>query len=76
MTSLPAQILGLKDRGLLKEGSWADVTIFDPATIRDRATYTNPHQYADGIHYVFVNGEMVVDGGKITGKLSGKVLRR
>ncbi|MGH9839456.1 MAG: N-acyl-D-amino-acid deacylase family protein [Blastocatellia bacterium] len=76
MTSLPAQILGLKDRGMLKEGYWADVTVFDPATIRDRATYVNPHQYAEGIPFVLVNGELVVDGGKITGKLPGKVLRR
>ena len=76
MTSLPAQILGLKDRGMLREGNWADVTVFDPEKIRDRATYTNPHQYADGIPFVFVNGELAVDGGKIVGKLSGKVLRR
>jgi N-acyl-D-amino-acid deacylase len=76
MTSLPAQILGLKDRGMLREGHWADVTVFDPEKIRDRATYTNPHQYAEGIPFVFINGELVVDGGKITGKLSGKVLKR
>src|SRR5262245_27724992 len=76
MTSLPAQILGLKDRGMLKEGYWADVTIFDPEKIRDRATYVNPHQYAEGIPFVLINGELVVDGGKITGKLPGKVLRR
>ncbi|MCI0389310.1 MAG: D-aminoacylase [Acidobacteria bacterium] len=74
MTSLPAQIIGLRDRGLLREGYWADITVFDPRTIADRATYVNPHQYADGIPYVLVNGEVAVDGGKITGKLPGKVL--
>jgi N-acyl-D-amino-acid deacylase len=76
MTSLPAQILGLKDRGLLRENYWADVTIFDPDKIRDRATYTNPHQYAEGVPYVMVNGELVVDEGKIAGKLPGKILTR
>jgi N-acyl-D-amino-acid deacylase len=76
MTSLPAQVMGLKDRGLLREGSWADIAVFDPATIRDRATYTNPHQYAEGIPFVFVNGELVVDGGTLTGKLPGKVLKK
>ncbi len=74
MTSLPAQIIGLRDRGLLREGYWADITIFDPEKIADRATYENPHQYAEGIRYVLVNGEFVVDEGKITGKLPGKVL--
>jgi len=76
MTSLPAQILGLKDRGTLKENHWADVTIFDPEKVRDRATYVNPHQYAEGVPYVLVNGELVVNEGKITGKLPGKVLTR
>ncbi len=74
MTSLPAQIIGLRDRGLLREGYWADITIFDPEKIADRATYTEPHQYADGILYVLVNGEFVVDEGKITGKRPGRVL--
>jgi N-acyl-D-amino-acid deacylase len=74
MTSLPAQILGLKDRGMLRENYWADVTVFDPEKVRDRATYTDPHQYAEGAPYVMVNGVLVVDGGKITGKLPGKVL--
>ena len=74
MTSLPAQILGLRDRGLLREGYWADISIIDPKTIADRATYVNPHQYAEGVPYVLVNGELVIDGGKITAKLPGKVL--
>jgi N-acyl-D-amino-acid deacylase len=76
MTSLPAQILGLKDRGMLRENYWADVTVFDPEKVRDRATYTDPHQYAEGMPYVMVNGELVVDGGKGAGKLPGKVLTR
>jgi N-acyl-D-amino-acid deacylase len=76
MTSLAAQILGLKDRGLLKENYWADIAVFDPEKVRDRATYTNPHQYAEGVPYVLVNGELVVDQGKTTGKLPGKVLTR
>jgi len=76
MTSLPAQILGLKDRGMLRENYWADVTVFDPEKVRDRATYTDPHQYAEGVPYVIVNGELVVDGGKGAGKLPGKVLTR
>jgi N-acyl-D-amino-acid deacylase len=76
MTSLPAQILGLKDRGMLRENYWADIAIFDPEKVRDRASYTNPHQYAEGVPYVLVNGELVVDDGKITGKLPGKVLTR
>ncbi len=74
MTSLPAQIIGLRDRGLLREGYWADITVFDPEKIADRATYTDPHQYAEGILYVLVNGEFVVDGGKLTGRLPGRVL--
>lgn len=74
MTSLPAQIIGLKDRGLLRENYWADVVLFDPEKIADRATVLNPHQYADGVPYVLVNGELVVDGGKLTGRLPGKVL--
>lgn len=76
MTSLTAQILGLKDRGMIKENYWADIVVFDPGKVRDRATYTNPHQYAEGIPYVLVNGELVVDEGKFTGKLPGKVLTR
>jgi len=76
MTSLPAQILGLKDRGMLRENYRAGVTIFYPEKVRDRAIYANPRQYAEGAPYVTLNGEMVVDGGKRTGKLPGKVLTR
>jgi N-acyl-D-amino-acid deacylase len=76
MTSLTAQILGLKDRGLLRENYRADIAVFDPEKVRDRATYTNPHQYSEGVSFVLVNGELVVDGSKVTGKLPGKVLTR
>jgi N-acyl-D-amino-acid deacylase len=75
-TSLPATIMGLEDRGLVREGLAADLVIFDLATIRDKATFFEPHQYAEGIEYVFVNGVAVVDGSKITGALPGKVLTR
>jgi N-acyl-D-amino-acid deacylase len=74
MTSLPAQILGLKDRGLLRENYAADIVVFDPERIRDRATFTRPHQYAEGIPFVLVNGELVVDGGAITPRLPGRAL--
>ncbi len=75
MTSFPAQKLGLKDRGLILEGMWADIVIFDPAKIIDKATYQNPHQYPEGIEYVIVNGKIVVENGEHTGVLPGKTLR-
>jgi N-acyl-D-amino-acid deacylase len=75
ITSLPASTLGLKDRGLLQAGNWADVVIFDPDKVIDRATWTAPHQYPEGIRFVLVNGEVVVEEGEFTGKLAGKVLR-
>lgn len=74
MTSLPAQILGLRDRGMIREGLVADLVVMDLDEIHDRATFFEPHQYPDGIEYVLVNGEFVVDGGKLTWKLPGKVL--
>jgi hypothetical protein len=74
MTSLPAQRLELEDRGILKEGMWADVVVFDPQTVNDQATWTEPHQFPVGILYVLVNGKLVVDEGKWTGDLPGKVL--
>lgn len=74
MTSLPAKRLKLTDRGLLKEGMWADVVVFDPETVIDRATWTEPHQYPEGISYVLVNGTLVVDAGAWTGKFPGRVL--
>ncbi len=74
MTSLPAQTLRLKGRGLIKEGMYADLTIFDPLTFQDQATFSNPHQYSKGLMCVLVNGELVVEKGKHTGELSGKIL--
>ena len=74
-TSLPAQRLGIRDRGLLREGFYADIVIFDPETISDKATYQNPHQYSEGIDFVLVNGEVVVDEGQITDARPGMVVR-
>ena len=76
MTSLPAQVLRLRDRGMIREGMFADITIFDFASFEDKATYTQPHQYSQGLAYVFVNGEMVIDKGVPTGKLPGKIVSR
>jgi N-acyl-D-amino-acid deacylase len=75
-TSLPARIMDLKDRGQLREGFAADIVIFDPARIRDKATFFEPHQHSEGVDYVFINGTAVVDGGKLTGAAPGKVLTR
>jgi N-acyl-D-amino-acid deacylase len=75
VTSLPAQRERLRDRGLLKEGFFADITIFDPAIIIDKATYENPVQISDGVKYVFVNGQLEYEAGKLTGAQAGKVLR-
>jgi N-acyl-D-amino-acid deacylase len=74
-TALPAQRMRLTDRGVLKAGMWADVVIFDPASIRDRATFDNPNQLSEGMEYVLVNGVPVLNQGKMTGALPGKVLR-
>jgi N-acyl-D-aspartate/D-glutamate deacylase len=74
MTSLNADKIGLKDRGRLKEGGWADVTIFNPATVIDKATFENPHQFPVGIEYVIVNGVVTVERGRHTGALAGRVL--
>ena len=76
MTSLPAGKIGLKSRGILREGFWADVVIFDQAVIKDQATFDDPHQYPKGIEYVIVNGQVVVDHGRLTGVRPGKILRR
>jgi N-acyl-D-aspartate/D-glutamate deacylase len=73
-SALPAQRLRLTDRGVLKAGMWADLVIFDPATIRDLATFENPNQLSQGMEYVLVNGVPVIDQGKQTGALPGKVL--
>lgn len=74
MTSANAAKIHIFDRGLLRPGMWADVTIFDPAKIADRATYEQPRQYAVGIEYVLVNGQVVVDHGQHTGKRPGAIL--
>jgi N-acyl-D-amino-acid deacylase len=75
MSALPAQRLRLTDRGVLKAGMWADVVIFDPATVRDLATFDNPNQLSEGMAYVLVNGVPVIEQSKMTGALPGKVLR-
>ena len=74
-TSLPAQRMRFTDRGVLKKGMWADVVIFDPEKIHDVATYENPNQLSVGMEYVLVNGEPVIEAGKMTGARPGKVLR-
>jgi N-acyl-D-amino-acid deacylase len=76
MTSLPASILGLQDRGTIGEGQWADLVIFDPATVADRATFEDPFQYPLGIDTVLVNGEVVLDEGKHTNARPGRILKR
>jgi N-acyl-D-amino-acid deacylase len=75
MTSLPAARLGLADRGRLAPGLMADIVVFDPATVADRATYDAPHQYPVGIEYVLVNGQIEVDQGRFTAARGGRVLR-
>jgi N-acyl-D-amino-acid deacylase len=74
MTSLPARVLGLRDRGLVQPGQWADLTVFDPERFRDAATYAEPRQFPPGLVYVFVNGQAVVSGGRTTGAKPGRVL--
>jgi dihydroorotase/N-acyl-D-amino-acid deacylase len=74
-TALPAQRMHVTDRGVLKQGMWADVVVFDPATVRDRATFDNPNQLSEGMDFVLVNGVPVIDQGKMTNALPGRVLR-
>jgi len=71
MTFLPATAFRFKDRGILREGAWADITIFDPGRVIDRATFADPHQYSEGINFVLVNGEIVLEEGRFTGRLPG-----
>jgi N-acyl-D-amino-acid deacylase len=75
MTSLPARTFRLNDRGLVRAGMAADLVIFDPARVQDKATYANPHQYSQGFDYVLVNGKLEVDEGKLTNQRSGQALR-
>ncbi len=74
-SALPAQRMRLVDRGVLKRGMWADIVIFDPATIRDLATFEQPNQLSEGMEYVLVNGTPVIAHGNMTGALPGRVLR-
>ncbi len=76
ITSLPARKIGLKDRGIIGEGLMADLVVFDPETIASNAEYGDPHHYPTGVHYVIVNGEIVVENGKHTNKFPGKILRK
>lgn len=76
MTGQPARRLRLTDRGILRAGSYADVVVFDAATVRDRSTFEQPHQYPVGIDYVFVNGKAAVDAGRFADARSGRVLER
>ena len=74
-TSLPADMLGLADRGMIKKGFAADLVIFDPQNIQDKASFKDPHHYSEGILFLFVNGEPVIENGDYNGKLAGKTLR-
>ena len=74
MTSLPAQVFGLKDRGQIRPGAFADILVFDPAAIRDAATYEDPHQLAEGMTHILVNGVLVRENGTFTSDLPGRVL--
>jgi N-acyl-D-amino-acid deacylase len=75
MTHLPASRFRLEDRGLLRKGKAADIVIFDPLRVQDKATFDNPHQYPVGIPYVMVNGKLVIERGEHTGSRPGKILR-
>jgi N-acyl-D-aspartate/D-glutamate deacylase len=75
MTSASAERLRLKTKGLIAENYDADITIFDPDTVMDNATYENPRQFCSGIHYVLVNGQTVVENGRHTGLAPGKTIR-
>ena len=76
MTGFPAQKLGLKDRGILKEGSFADITIFDQETIAEQATFTDPHNYSTGIKHVIVNGKLTINNGKHERVMNGTILKK
>jgi N-acyl-D-amino-acid deacylase len=76
MTAMPAAKFGLQDRGLLRPGLAADVVVFDADTIQDNASFERPAVYPSGIDYVLVNGQVAVDGGRLTGLRAGQVLAR
>jgi N-acyl-D-amino-acid deacylase len=75
MTSLPARTFGFRNRGQLREGYWADLVIFDPARVQDKATFVKPHQFTEGFDLVLVNGQPVVEEGKLTGARPGQIVR-
>jgi dihydroorotase/N-acyl-D-amino-acid deacylase len=75
MTGVPAERMGLQGRGILRVGDYADITVFDPGTIADRATFEDPHQPASGVHYVIVNGRITLDDGRLTGERPGRAIR-
>ena len=75
LTSLPASNMKIEKRGMLKNGYFADIVVFDPNTISDHATFSNPHQYSTGVSDVFVNGRQVLKRGEHTGMLPGRVVR-
>ena len=76
MSTMPAERMGLRERGQLREGWFADVVIFNPATVSDQATFEDPHQYPVGIDWVLVNGEIAVENGQYRNLRPGRVLRR
>jgi N-acyl-D-aspartate/D-glutamate deacylase len=76
MTSFPANRLGIKDRGIIREGCFADLVLFDPDKVIDRATYEDPRQFAEGIHYVIVNGQVLVENGNLKAIRPGRVLKK
>lgn len=75
LTSFPAENLNIKDRGILQKGYFADIAIFDPASIRDHATYAEPHQYSTGVLHVIVNGTQVLENGEHTGATPGRFVK-
>ena len=76
MTSLPARTFGFRDRGLIREQMVADLVIFDPARVQDKATFAQPHQYSEGFDFVLVNGKVVIEDGKLNETKAGRILRR
>ena len=74
MTSLPAALYGLRGRGLIAPGAFADIVVLDPLRLHDPATYDDPHQLSEGVEYAWVNGQLAIDAGQPTGALAGRVL--
>jgi N-acyl-D-aspartate/D-glutamate deacylase len=75
VSRLPADRIGLRDRGRIEPGAIADIAVFDPASVIDKATFDNPHQYAEGVQHVFVSGEAVLLDQQMTGRRPGRILR-